>query len=181
MVGGPFYTVQLGRKDGLISKAADAEQHVPRRFTETELVALMGAHTIGFSHCKEFAERLYNYSNTTPTDPDFNPKYAAALKTLCANYTIDTTMSAFNDVLTPSKFDNMYFQNLPRGLGLLSSDHILVKDPRTKPAVDLYAKNQTQFFVDFARAMEKLSVLQIKTGDKGEVRHRCDHFNSIDT
>lgn len=196
MVGGPFYTVRLGRKDGLISQASRAEELLPRTnmtmdhminlfktkgFDAKELVALMGGHTIGFSHCKEFADRLYHYSKNIPTDPDFNPKYAAALKTFCANYTKDTTMSAFNDVLTPSKFDNMYFQNLPRGLGLLTTDSVLVKDPRTKPTVELYAANQSMFFADFARAMEKLSILEIKIGKEGEVRNRCDQFNYITT
>ncbi|KAF2282891.1 hypothetical protein GH714_043311 [Hevea brasiliensis] len=196
MVGGPFYTVRLGRKDGLISKASRAEESLPRTnmtmdqmidlfklrgFTTRELVALMGGHTIGFSHCKEFADRLYHFSKSTPVDPDFNPKYASALKTFCANYTKDPTMSAFNDVLTPSKFDNMYYQNLPRGLGLLTIDSVLVKDPRTKPFAVLYAKDQSVFFTDFSHAMEKLSVLDIKTGRKGEVRNRCDQFNSIKT
>ncbi|KAJ9163708.1 hypothetical protein P3X46_023347 [Hevea brasiliensis] len=194
MVGGPFYTVHLGRKDGLISKASHAEESLPRTnmtmdqmldlfklrgFTAREFVALMGGHTIGFSHCKEFADRLYHFSKTTPTDPDFNPKYAAALKTFCANYTKDSTMSAFNDVLTPGKFDNMYYQNLPRGLGLLITDSLLFKDPRTKPFVEIYAQDQSAFFSDFSHAMEKLSLLDIKTGSQGEVRNRCDQFNSI--
>ncbi|OAY30934.1 peroxidase 65 [Manihot esculenta] len=196
MVGGPFYPVRLGRKDGLISMASHVEKSLPRvnmtmdemidlfklnGFNVREMVALMGSHTIGFSHCKEFADRLYNFSNSNPTDPGYNPTYASALKTLCANYTKDTTMSAFNDVLTPGKFDNMYYQNLPRGLGLLRTDSMLVKDPRTKPFAELYAKDQAVFFMDFSHAMEKLSILDIKTGRKGEVRNRCDQFNSIKT
>ncbi|OAY47723.1 peroxidase 65 [Manihot esculenta] len=196
IVGGPFYPVQLGRKDGLISMVSHADEGLPRTnmtmdqlidlfdkkgFSIKEFVALLGSHTIGFSHCKEFADRLYNFSKTTPTDPLFNPKYAEALKTLCANYTIDSTISAFNDVLTPGKFDNMYYQNLPKGLGLLITDNLLMKDPRTKPIAELYAKDQTVFFTDFSDAMEKLSVLEVKSGTEGEVRNRCDQFNSIKT
>ena len=90
-------------------------------------------------------------------------------------------MSAFNDAMTPSKFDNMYYQNLQRGLGLLESDNALLKNPRTRPFVQLYATNQTAFFNDFARAMEKLSHFGVKTGRKGEVRRKCDAFNSIQT
>ncbi|XP_021292128.1 peroxidase 31-like [Herrania umbratica] len=196
MVGGPLYTVRLGRKDSLLSKISSVEGNLPRanttvdeiirlfeskKFTVQEMVALNGAHTIGFSHCKEFAYRLYNYKKNTPTDPGYHPKYAAALKKVCENYTKDTAMSAFNDAMTPSKFDNMYYQNLLRGLGLLESDNALLKDPRTRPFVQLYATNQTAFFNDFARAMEKLSRYGIKTGRKGEVRRKCDAFNSIQT
>lgn len=196
MVGGPFYNVLLGRKDGMVSKLEHVEGNLPevkhtvdelvdffgqRGFSIQEMVALSGGHTIGFSHCKEFSDRLFNFSATTPTDPDIYPKFADKLKEMCANREKDTSMSAFNDVMTPGKFDNMYYQNLPRGLGLLATDHALVKDPRTKPFVDLYAVNQTAFFHDFAHAMEKLSVFEVKTGRKGEVRRKCDLFNSIKT
>ncbi|XP_057950748.1 peroxidase 31-like [Malania oleifera] len=197
MVGGPFYTVRLGRKDGLVSKASAVEPSLPRAnssldsiiakfqskgFSIREMVALTGGgHTIGFSHCKEFISRVFNFSKISESDPAYHPKYAAGLRKTCENYTRDTSMSAFNDVMTPNKFDNMYFQNLPRGLGLLASDHAFVADPRTRPIVEQYAKDQKVFFDDFAHAMEKLSVYGIKTGRKGEVRHRCDAFNSIKT
>ncbi|KAI9175161.1 hypothetical protein LWI28_028339 [Acer negundo] len=195
MQGGPFYTVPLGRKDGLVSKAETVEGNLPRSnmsmdqmlkifevkgFSAREMVALMGAHTIGFAHCTEFKDRIYKYSKKTPTDPEINPKYAEALKSLCANDT-DGTMSAFNDVLTPTKFDNMYFKNLPRGLAALASDHMLIKDPRTKGFAEWFAANQTAFFEEFGRGMQKLGALNVKTGNDGEVRRRCDTFNDDQT
>lgn len=196
MVGGPYYKVLLGRKDGLESKAERVEGNIPRPtmsinqiikmfmskgFTTQEMVALTGSHTIGFTHCKEFADRIFHYNKTLPTDPEMYPKFAEALKKTCANYTKDNSMSAFNDVMTPGKFDNMYFQNLQRGLGLLASDHALVKHRKTKPIVDLYASNQTAFFEEFSQAMEKLSVYGVKTDLKGEVRRKCDAFNTLKT
>lgn len=197
MVGGPFYKVSLGRKDGLVSQASRVEGNLPKpnmnttriidmfgskNVTFQELVALVGGgHTIGFSHCSEFANRLYSYNKTTPTDPSYHPRYAERLKVLCGNYVKEPGMSAFNDAMTPGKFDNMYYRNLLRGLGLLSSDAALVNDPRTVGLVKLYAANQTLFFQDFARAIEKFSLLGVKTGGDGEVRHRCDTFNFIKT
>uniref|UniRef100_A0A7N0UWK8 Peroxidase n=1 Tax=Kalanchoe fedtschenkoi TaxID=63787 RepID=A0A7N0UWK8_KALFE len=163
MVGGPFYKVPFGRKDGLISQAACVEGNLPRTnwtmtqiinffaakgFTIGEMVALTGGHTIGFSHCKEFANRIFNFSPTSQYDPALNPKYAERLKQMCANYKVDTGMSAFNDVMTPGKFDNMYFQNLRNGLGLLTTDTELYADPRTRPFVDRYAEDQKAFFED---------------------------------
>lgn len=188
--------MRLGRKDGFISEATRVFRNLPlvshtmddiinifakKGFTIDEMVALSGGHTIGFSHCKEFADRIFHYSKTRPTDPDIYPKFAAALQRTCANYTTDRTMAAFNDVMTPGKFDNVYFQNLQRGLGLLRTDQALVKDPRTKAVVDRFAADQKAFFDAFSHAMEKLSVLDVKTGPKGEVRRRCDAFNSIQT
>ncbi|XP_072953160.1 peroxidase 31-like [Typha angustifolia] len=198
MLGGPFYTVRLGRKDALSSRSASVDGNLPRPnmtatqmatifgskgFSVREMVALSGAHTVGFSHCKEFADRIYNYNNKGPNafDPALNPKYAQALQKACANFAKDATISTFNDIMTPGKFDNLYFQNLAKGLGLLASDHALLSDPRTKPFVDLYAANQAAFFEDFAKAMQKLSIYGVKTGRRGEVRRRCDAFNSMST
>ncbi|KAL3824213.1 hypothetical protein ACJIZ3_020242 [Penstemon smallii] len=189
MVGGPYYPVRLGRKDSFQSHASDVEGHVARGnmsisriieifaakgFNVQEMVALTGAHTIGFAHCSEFANRIFD-----PVDPTLNPAYAQGLQKLCANYKTDPTMAAFFDPMSPSKFDNMYYVNLKNGVALLSSDQAMALDPRTKPFVDLYAANQTAFFEAFTHAMLKVSVLDIKTGRQGEVRRRCDLPNSL--
>ncbi|MCD7454031.1 Peroxidase 6 [Datura stramonium] len=182
MVGGPFYNVSLGRKDSFESYASDVEGHIARpnmtmdtiinmfaskNLSVQEMVALVGAHTIGFSHCSEFSKRIFKFSQTSEFDPSMNPTYAQALQKLCANYSKD--MAAFNDVMTPGKFDNMYYINLQKGLGLLASDQAMVSDQRTKPFVELFAKDQDAFFKAFAQAMEKVSVYQVKTGKMGEV------------
>ncbi|CAL9042032.1 unnamed protein product [Musa banksii] len=198
MLGGPFFDVRLGRKDALASTAASVVGNLPspnmtidqlisifakRKFTVQEMVALSGAHTVGFSHCNEFASRIYGFNGGSRDayDPSLNPQFAQALQKACANYVKDPTIAAFNDVMTPGKFDNLYYQNLLRGLGLLASDTALAADPRTKPIVELYAANQTAFFKDFSHAMEKLSVFGVKTGRKGEIRRRCDEFNNLST
>ncbi|KAJ4826429.1 Peroxidase 63 [Turnera subulata] len=180
MVGGPYYGVLLGRKDYRVSKSSSVAGNLPtstmsmstiidlfasRGFSVQEMVALSGAHTIGFSHCKEFKSYIYN-------DTNYNPRFASALQNACANYPKDPTLSVFNDIMSPNKFDNLYYQNLPKGLGLLKSDHGLNNDPRTRPFVELYARDQNKFFQDFAKAMQKLSVYGIKTGRRGEIRRR---------
>ncbi|URE42179.1 peroxidase 65 [Musa troglodytarum] len=109
----------------------------------------------------------------------FHDCFVGALQKACAKYVEDDTIATFNDVMTPGKFDNMYYLNLKRGLGLLTSDHALVADRRTKPLVDLYAANQSAFFRDFSRAMLKLGLLGVKTGRQGEVRRRCHDFNNL--
>ncbi|XP_052173845.1 peroxidase 31-like [Diospyros lotus] len=196
MVGGPFYEIVLGRKDSLASKISNVEGNIARPnmsitqlismfeakgLSVQDLVALSGAHTIGFSHCSQFAKRIYNFSKSSQIDPTINPKYAQGLRKHCENYTKNDAISAYNDVMTPGKFDNMYFQNLQKGLGLLATDQALASDPRTKQWVDAYAANQTAFFKDFARAIEKVSVMNVKTEKNGEVRHRCDVFNSLNS
>ncbi|XP_047957834.1 peroxidase 6-like [Salvia hispanica] len=192
MVGGPFYPVLLGRRDSREAHANDVEGHIARPnmsvtqiinifgakgFSVQEMVTLSGAHTIGFSHCSEFASRIFNFSATQDHDPSMNPAYVEGLRKLCAGYRKDPTLAAFNDPMTAGKFDNAYFVNLQNGFGLLASDQILASDPRTKPIVDMYAKDGTKFFKDFGKAMEKVGMLDVKTGDQGEVRKRCDTPN----
>ncbi|KAH6830238.1 Peroxidase superfamily protein [Perilla frutescens var. hirtella] len=192
MMGGPYYAVKLGRKDALTSRASDVEGNLPRPtmpmsqivqifqskgFSVQEMVALSGAHTIGFSHCKEFSSILYNYSKTSESDPAYYPEFAKSLRNACADFQRNPTLSVFNDVITPNKFDNVYYNNVKKGLGLLSSDHGLSSDPKTRGFVELYSRDQNAFFRAFASAMEKLSVYGVKTGRRGEIRRRCDAFN----
>lgn len=193
MVGGPKINVKYGRKDSLVSDMGRVEGKLARPnmtmdhiitifesagLTVQEMVALVGAHTIGFSHCKEFASRIFNNTNDAASPPEgMNPKYAAELRKLCANYTKDEEMSAFNDVFTPGKFDNMYYKNLKHGYGLLESDQAIAVDERTRTFVDLYAANETAFFDAFAKAMEKFSERNVKTEKLGDVRRRCDQYN----
>ncbi|KQK01984.1 peroxidase 31 [Brachypodium distachyon] len=197
MTGGPRFPVPLGRKDSLSSSPTAPDIELPhsnftisriielflaKNFTVQEMVALSGAHTLGFSHCQEFASRIYNYHDKAgkplPFDPSMNPGYAKGLQDACKDYLKDPTIAAFNDIMTPGKFDNQYYVNLERGLGLLSTDQDLWSDARTKPFVQRYAGNNTVFFEDFAKAMEKLSLFGVKTGADGEIRRRCDAYNS---
>lgn len=42
-------------------------------------------------------------------------------------------MAAFNDVMTPGIFDNVYYLNLQRALGLLASDQALESGTHLSP------------------------------------------------
>lgn len=192
MTGGPYYKVRLGRKDGLVSQASHVEGHISRAnssvnqmianfksmgFSVQEMVALTGGgHTIGFAHCSEFSNRLYGEK----PDPALHPMLGEALKRYCANYSTDLNIAAFLDVVSPGRFDNNFLKNLQKGLGILASDSALMKDPRTAAIVNKYAMDNNLFFRDFSKVMEKLSVLGVKTGHKGEVRKRCDMFNNVE-
>ncbi|XP_051217720.1 peroxidase 31-like [Lolium perenne] len=190
ILGGPRFPVYLGRRDARRSEATDVEGNLPRTnmsaramavlfarkgITPREMVALAGAHTVGFSHCSEFAHRVYgDRSGPDGYDPALNPAFARALRSSCAGYERDPTLSIFNDIVTPSVFDELYFKNLPRGLGLLASDAALWEYAPTRVFVQRYADNRTAFFNDFAAAMQRLGTVGVKTGRQGVVRRQCD-------
>lgn len=142
--------------------------------TIEDMVALSGAHTIGFAHCKHFVTRLYNYRGKGQPDPNLGPKLLYALRMYCPNYGGNSgTMVPF-DATTPFLFDHAYYGNLQNKLGLLASDQALFLDPRTKPLVQILAKDKQKFFQAFATAMERMSLVDVKRGRKhGEKRRDC--------
>lgn len=70
LAGGPKFNVELGRRDGLISQASRVDGNLPKPsntlnqlnslfskkgLRQVDMIALSGAHTVGFSHCSQFA------------------------------------------------------------------------------------------------------------------------------
>ncbi|XP_074567369.1 peroxidase 51-like [Curcuma longa] len=190
--GGPNWKVELGRRDGLISQATLVAAHLPgpdfnldrlvslfrlNNLTATDMIALSGAHTVGFSHCGRFSSRLYAFNSTTAVDPSLNATYARALMRACPR-NVDPTIAVNMDLYTPVTFDNVYYRNLLNGEGLFTSDDVLFTDSRSRPTVQQFAADQAAFFRAFSSAMVRLGRLGIKTGSQGEIRRDCTAFNN---
>ncbi|KAL6332745.1 hypothetical protein AAG906_014655 [Vitis piasezkii] len=193
LVGAPRWEVLKGRRDGLVSKASRVAGNIPeptqtvselislfksKGLSVLDMVALSGGHTIGFSHCDQFMSRIYSFNKTFDIDPTMDKDYAQMLQESCPEKTFDRNIVLPNDVSTPQAFDNAYYTNLQKGLGLLSSDQILALDPTTQGYVNSMAENQQVFFRHFVRAMIKLGEIGVKTGSNGEIRRDCGVFNS---
>jgi peroxidase len=190
--GGPNYTVELGRYDGMISKASLVAGNLPlpefqlddltsmfanHNLELVDVVALSGAHTVGFSHCSRFSNRIYNYDGQSgQIDPTFNAQYASQLQQACPT-TVGPTIAVDIDPFTPITFDNVYFTNLVNGFGLFSSDQVLYTDTRSRSFVQQFAANQSAFFDAFVIAIEKLGRLDVKTSANGQIRRDCTKFN----
>ncbi|KAF8104151.1 hypothetical protein N665_0177s0008 [Sinapis alba] len=190
-LGGPYWPNAYGRRDSTNSYARDVEK-VPsgRRditgLLETfqsyglnilDLVVLSGAHTIGKAYCGTIQSRLYNYNATHGTDPSIEPKYADFLRRKC-RWASETV---YLDAMTPVVFDNQYYINLQKNMGVLTTDAQLVKDPRTAPLVKAFAEQPPQMFRhQFAVSMAKLVNVGVITGEDriGEIRIVCSKSNS---
>ncbi|XP_061354078.1 peroxidase 55 isoform X2 [Gastrolobium bilobum] len=188
ILNGPSYKVELGRRDGLISKASDVEGKLPKAdfnlnelnamfskhgLSQTDMIALSGAHTIGFSHCDQFSNRLYSSS----VDPTLNSNFAKQLMAECPRNP-DPTVAVALDFQTPSNFDNLYYKNLVSGEGLLNSDQVLFTDKKSRSTVVGFANSPGDFNGAFVTAMRKLGRVGVKTGKNGEIRRDCASFNS---
>ncbi|MED6192197.1 Peroxidase 51 [Stylosanthes scabra] len=187
LAGGPYYEVELGRYDGLKSRASDVNGKLPQPgfnlnqlnslfasngLTQTDMIALSGAHTVGFSHCNKFNNRIYNFKSHSRVDPTLNEFYATQLKSMCPR-NVDPRIAIDMDPTTPRAFDNAYFKNLQKGMGLFTSDQVLFMDPRSKPAVDAFASNSNTFHANFVSAITKLGRVGIKNAQNGNIRSDC--------
>ncbi|KAG9131026.1 hypothetical protein Leryth_006794 [Lithospermum erythrorhizon] len=94
VTGGPYWDVPKGRKDGRVSKASETsklpaptftfdqlqQSFAQRGLSTDDLVALSGGHTLGFSHCSSFENRIRNFNATHDIDPTIHPSFAGSLR-----------------------------------------------------------------------------------------------------
>ncbi|GAV58725.1 peroxidase domain-containing protein [Cephalotus follicularis] len=185
--GGPHYEVELGRLDGLTSTAASVEGKLPKPtfdlnqlnslfanngLSQSDMIALSAAHTVGVSHCNRFADRIYS----NPVDPTLNKTYATELQSMCPK-NVDPDIAINMDMNTPRIFDNMYYKNLLQGEGLFTSDQVLFTDSRSKPLVIAWANSSPAFQAAFVDAITKMGRIGVKTGKNGNIRRDCAVFN----
>ncbi|KAA8537166.1 hypothetical protein F0562_029608 [Nyssa sinensis] len=188
LVGGPFWMVPYGRKDGRVSVANEAEM-VPmgrEKITDLieffqskglnilDLVVLSGSHTIGRSTCGSLQYRLYNFNGSGKPDPSMDAKYLNFLRRKC-RWASDYVEL---DATTPRTFDTEYYINLENNMGLLSTDQMLYSDSRTIPLVTALASQPSIFNSQFAVSMVKLGNIQDpQSQDEGEIRLNCNFVN----
>ncbi|KAH9608740.1 hypothetical protein KSS87_019404 [Heliosperma pusillum] len=167
--------------NGKLPQASDGLNHLNSLFaslglTQTDMIALSGAHTVGFSHCDKFANRIYGFSANNTIDPTLNKQYATQLQGMCPRG-VDPRIAVNMDTVSPRRFDNWYYADLKQGKGLFTSDQVLYSDPRSRPTVENWAFNNGNFYSAFSTAMIKLGRVGVKNANNGNIRFRCDAFN----
>ncbi|TVU35619.1 hypothetical protein EJB05_17518 [Eragrostis curvula] len=188
LAGGPFYPVKKGRKDSKVSLAGKVRGSLPHANSTVDellrvfaakgldagdLVALSGAHTVGFAHCVHVLGRIYDFRGTRRPDPLMDARLVKALRMSCPSSGGSSRVVVPFDVSTPFQFDHAYYANLQARLGLLASDQALFLDARTRPIVEELAADKARFFQAFVASMDRMGSIRIKKGKKGEVRKVC--------
>ncbi|XP_030975433.1 peroxidase 60 [Quercus lobata] len=184
------YDVQTGRRDGSVSLAQNVDLPSPRisvndsiaafarkGLSATDMVYLLGGHTVGVAHCSLFQDRLYNFQNTGKPDPTMNPWLASQLRPICPqNSTGSNTVNL--DQSSQSSFisKSYYWQILMRN-GILQIDQELALDPLTRSTVQGIALF-SDFRSKFGQAMVKLGAVEVLTGTQGEIRKSCRAINT---
>ncbi|XP_073365625.1 peroxidase P7 isoform X1 [Aegilops tauschii subsp. strangulata] len=185
-LGGPNWTVQLGRRDALTaspnvnlpsplsSLPALLSSFRAKGLDARDLTTLSGAHTVGFARCSSFRAHVYN-------DTAVDSTFAAQLRAGVCPWTGGDGNLAPLELQGPNKFDNKFFRDLIARRVLLRSDQELfgggaASSSTTDGIVRAYAANASLFADDFAAAMVKLGNLAL-TGSNGEIRLNCRRAN----
>ncbi|XP_024029983.1 peroxidase 3-like [Morus notabilis] len=192
--GGPFWRVPTGRRDGTVSIRSEAANNIPAPTSNfstlqtlfgnqgldlKELVLLAGAHTIGVSHCSSFSTRLYNFTGVGDQDPALDSEYAANLKAKKCKSLSDNKTIVEMDPGSRKTFDLSYYTLLLKRRGLFQSDSALTTNSVTKSYIkQLLQGSLSNYFSEFAKAMEKMGRTKVKTGSDGEIRKQCAVVNS---
>ncbi|RWR93972.1 cationic peroxidase 1 [Cinnamomum micranthum f. kanehirae] len=185
-LGGPTYSVPVGRRDARTASRDGANTNLPsfshnlddlirvfsnQGFTEREMVALSGAHTVGQAQCVTFRDRIYN-------DANIDAAFATSRQANCPRPAPngDGNLAPL-DPQSPNRFGNNYYQALINRRGLLHSDQALFNGGSSDSIVTMYSNNGNAFNTDFANAMIKMGNLNPLTGSQGEVRVNCRRVN----
>jgi len=157
-MGGPVIPWRPGRvdkpdgthcpPDGRLPDAAQGAAHIRdifyrMGFNDQEIVALVGAHTLG--RCHTDRSGFVNPWTNAPTT--FSNLYFQELK---------------NNKWTRKKWNGpMQYEDKSGQLMMLPADMALLWDRGFRKYVDLYAKDENKFFEDFAAAFSKLLELGV--------------------
>ncbi|XP_010549001.1 PREDICTED: peroxidase 29 [Tarenaya hassleriana] len=190
--GGPLIAVPLGRKDAVStpgSHVADAllppatadVDSVLRLFgakgmTVEESVAIMGAHTLGVTHCNNAMQRFNNTSKSAKDNID--PQFEKLIRLACPqSFPFSSKYTFILNDQTSTIFDTNYYENTIGGRGPLRVDTEMATDPRTQPFVRAFAADPNLFLRSFSSAFVKLSCSNVLTGTRGNVRSVCHKVN----
>ncbi|XP_076896455.1 peroxidase 60-like [Bidens hawaiensis] len=189
--GGGNYNVQTGRRDGLVSLAQNTrvlpapsisvasaiQAFANKGLTATDMIYLLGGHSIGVAHCSLFKDRLYNFQNTRKPDPTMDLGLLIWLRLTCAkNATVDRTANLDQNIFSSSIVDKSFYSQILLHRGVLQIDQELALDDLSKNTVAAIARSY-DFNTKFGQAMVKMGAIQVLTGTQGEIRKSCRTIN----
>ncbi|KAF7148563.1 hypothetical protein RHSIM_Rhsim03G0048800 [Rhododendron simsii] len=190
--GGLNYSVPTGRRDGLISDpnlvnlpgpTVSVSQalrfFVSKGLNLSDLVVLLGGHTVGVAHCGFFQDRLFDFQGTRKRDPTMNRALWLKLFGICGTQVLPLLEepTAFLDQTTPFTIDNMYYRDIRKRRGILQIDQELVFRNSTASLVSAFANDPDGFQQSFANALVKMGRVGVLVGKAGQIRENCRVFN----
>nr|GLL32717.1 peroxidase 57-like [Ipomoea trifida] len=182
--GVPEFDVPGGRRDGNVSRESEARKQLAspdntvdqmaelfkaKGLDVEDLVALLGAHSIGVAHCSNFRYRLKSPARAKEID--------GSLKVVMATHCVNAASTVPMDSTTQYKMDSVFYKQVLQKKGMLESDQRLAADPRTLPLVQKFAGDEAAWLGKFTESVIKMGKIQVLTGNEGEIRRKCRFVN----
>ena len=122
---------------------------------------------------------MYNFTGVLGSqDPSLDSEYASNLKGKKCKSINDNTTIVEMDPGSFRTFDLSYYKLLLKRRGLFQSDAALTTSSTTKSYINKLVKGSLEEFnAEFAKAMEKMGRIEVKTGSAGEIRKQCAFVN----
>ncbi|KAK7261646.1 hypothetical protein RIF29_27962 [Crotalaria pallida] len=194
LAGAPSYPVFGGRKDGLKSDASSVDIPSPsiswqeslayfnsRGLNVLDMTTLLGAHSLGKTHCSFILDRLYNYNGSGKPDPSLNGTFLNTLRKSCPPKTKlgqrDPLVYLNPESGSSYKFTNTYYQRVLSHEAVLGVDQQLLYGGDAEQITEEFAVGFEDFRRAFAEAMHNMGNIKVLTGNQGEIRQNCRFTN----
>ncbi|WZZ12332.1 hypothetical protein YC2023_105421 [Brassica napus] len=195
MAGAPSYPVFTGRRDGGVLNADAVDLPSPSISVEESLAyfkskgldvldmtTLLGAHSMGKTHCSHIVNRLYNFKNTGKPDPTMNTTLVSELRTRCPPRTkkgqTDPLVYLNPDSGSSNRFSNSYYSRVLSHNAVLGVDQQLIYNDDSLEITQEFDASFEDFRKSFALAMSRMGSINVLTGKAGEIRRDCRVTNA---
>ncbi|EOY04783.1 hypothetical protein QUC31_017088 [Theobroma cacao] len=194
LAGAPSYPVLTGRNDGITSTAASVDLPSPSISWEAalayfkskgldvlDMATLLGAHSMGKTHCSYIEDRLYKFNKTGKPDPSMKASFLANQRKLCPprlKKGQSDPLVFLNPASGPKySFTNSYYSRVLTKEAVLGVDQQLFFGDDTKQITQEFAASFEDFRRSFALSMSRMGNINVLTGKEGEIRKNCRFTN----
>ncbi|KAJ4846694.1 putative peroxidase 61 [Turnera subulata] len=194
MAGAPSYPVFTGRRDGMTSTAASVDLPSPSVSWEEalayfkskgldvlDMTTLLGAHSMGRTHCRYVEDRLYNFNKTGKPDPSMDPAFATQMRKACPPRVkkgqSDPLVFLNPDSGSDYKFTASFYNRVTSSQAVLGVDQQLRYNNDTLQIAQEFAASFEDFRKSFALSMSRMGNINVLTGTAGEIRRNCSFTN----
>ncbi|XP_010545916.1 PREDICTED: probable peroxidase 61 [Tarenaya hassleriana] len=193
MAGAPSYPVFTGRRDGTSVAVVDLplpsislEQALSyfrsKGLDILDMTTLLGAHSMGKTHCSHIVDRLYNFQNTGKPDPTMSKTLVNQLRKQCPprKYKGQTDPLVFlnPDSGSSFRFSNSSYSRVLSNNAVLGIDQQLLYNASTMEITKEFASGFEDLRKSFALAMSRMGSINVLTGKNGEIRRNCRVINT---
>ncbi|CAL9040064.1 probable peroxidase 61 [Musa acuminata AAA Group] len=195
LAGGWKYPVFTGRRDGYESDAKMVDLPPPsiswddalsyfksRGLDVLDLGTLLGAHTMGVTHCRYVHDRIYNFNDTGLPDDLMDCRFARQLAKTCP-YRYAPDQPDPTVFLNPHSggnftFESSYYSRVLDNQAVLGIDQQFLASKDGVRIASEFAYEFDDFSRYFALAISRMGSIGVLTGSKGEIRRNCRFTNA---